>query len=134
MNVTNLNCVHCHEALEKVVMDELSSWRGSTLWVCMNDYCSYHKASYHTMKEKNGVMMGYRYALGENGSEMPLLVLNKYSYKDRVVDCMQCEKETEAPEKKIDTNNYLSERLDTVERKLDQILMMFKSNPNLITK
>jgi hypothetical protein len=127
----NLNCPHCGNALDKVITDPLSDWGGVSKWICMNDDCGYFKTSWNVMQVQ-GVPMGYRYCCDEDSNGCPILVLNHYTYKDRVVDYEQEWKDQQLPTKDNDKDFDIKERLDKIERKLDQIIFFFKDNPNLL--
>jgi hypothetical protein len=135
----NLNCPHCHEALDKVEMDALSDWAGAILWVCFNESCEYYRKSWASLS-KQGVLAGYRYYYDDdNHTAGPLLILNPDSYRDRVVN-LEDEWRDTFMFFKYD-NDYvfndtvglkediqkLENQVDRVERRLDQLLMLVQT-------
>ena len=140
-----LNCPYCRSELSPVHTDPLSDWGGCSLWICMNDCCSFFTNSWNILGDQ-GAGMGYRYYYDEaNQNEGSILVASADTYKDRVVDFMvpKCESTTLgfSPHTEITNELEILNRvrgmeiqLDKVVRKLDQIVMFFKSDPDRLRK
>lgn len=126
----NLNCPHCGHALTTIQTDPLSDWGGAYLDICFNDSCIYFKKSWSVLG-KQGAPMGYRYYFSEETSnEGPLLVANENSYKHCTVDLQSIQNNLEASEVSAVSSNdtcSLKDRLYNIERKLDQLLLLYKN-------
>jgi len=135
-STNNLNCVHCNSELTLIATDVLSDWAGQNILVCFNNQCPFYLNSEKTML-KQGVSLRYRYRYNpDNGDEGALLVLDECSYKDRIIDWEEiiCPKEEKTTLDEVVFKDDILDYLAKLDRKIDQILMMFKNNPSLINK
>jgi hypothetical protein len=125
-NAINYQCPYCKNALERVITDDLSDWGGETLHICFNSNCSFFTNSFQTMRMQ-GIDAGYRFYWSEDtGNEGSLLVLTDNSYRDRIITSWYTLDNVEpTPEEKLPTDPVI-EYLKKLERKLDQIIMLFR--------
>jgi|WetSurMetagenome_2_1015567.scaffolds.fasta_scaffold219396_2 hypothetical protein len=83
--MASLNCVHCGNALTKIVTDLLSDWGGAPLFVCFNPDCEYYENSWSVMA-RQGSPFGYRYYYSEEtDNDGAFLVASPESYLDCIV-------------------------------------------------